>query len=363
MSDTTKVTVADDVPPWVQITPPSITPDISTMIIALSPSRPTTLYLGTGSRGVWKSINSGRTWFKANGSRPSQRGSVYFTNDGTPAGNGEGCASIEHLNWALAVDPANADIVYVADGYGCAQGVWKSVDGGATWRQMFSDAVMRQSTNDIGSITIDPKDSLHVLVASHSSWKGASGGAGVWESKDGGETWMLHRLPRDAGATNHVAEFIDSTTWIVATQDRGIWRTSDSGANWVKVSDYGKPHGGSAMYRAKDGVLYLGADQRLLRSTDDGLTWHDAGAPVNQDGYMGIVGDGRLMCTATANTGRSTTGPVHYYCSPETSGTVWTPYNTQTFANGPMSMIFDAKNGVIYSSNWLAGVWKLVVDR
>ncbi|MGO4684086.1 WD40/YVTN/BNR-like repeat-containing protein [Hyphomicrobium sp. 2TAF46] len=363
-SDEVTVTVTDAIP-WQKITPP-ISLDFNnppnnygTQIVLSSPSQPTTLYVGTNYQGVWKSFNSGKTWFKANVGLPTNPNAIYFDADGRSAGKGDGCESIEHRNWAMAIDPTDANVVYTSDGFGCAQGLWKTTNGGATWQQMFSPAIIKQSTNDIGSIHIDPSDHLHVLVGSHSAWARTPRAAGVWESRDGGKTWNLHPLPEAVGPSYHHALFLDSKTWIVHTQDTGIWRSADSGVSWNKVSSFTKCHGGSGLYRSRNGVVYLGGNNRLLRSEDFGLTWSDAGAPFTQDGYMGVVGDGTYIYTASANTGTSTTGPVKYYYSIETDGTSWKPYNSQTFSDGPMSMTFDRQNGVVFSSNWGAGVWKL----
>ena len=364
ISDEVTVTVADAIE-WQDITPP-ISLDFNdppnnygTQIILSSPSEPTTLYVGTNYQGVWKSFNSGKTWFKANVGLPSDPANIYFDWDGGRAGKGEGCASIEHRNWAMAIDPTDANVVYTSDGFGCAQGLWNTTNGGATWQQMFSPAIISQTTNDIGSIHIDPSNHLHILVASHGPWSHTPNAVGVWESRDGGKTWTIHPLPQAAGTTSHYAAFLDSETWIVATQDAGIWRSADSGKTWNKVSSFNKSHGGSGLYRSRNGVLYLGGNNRLLRSTDFGLTWSDAGAPNNQDGYTGIVGDGTYIYTASSNTGKSTIGPVQYYYASESDGTNWKPYNSQSFSDGPLSMVFDAQNRVVFSSNWNAGVWKL----
>ena len=367
-SDVVAVTVTNEIP-WQNITPP-ISLDFNnpqnnygTQIILSSPSQPTTLYVGTNYQGVWKSFNSGKTWFKANVGLPSDPANIYFNNDGSPAGNGQGCAGIEARNWAMAIDPTDANVVYTNAGYGCAQGLWKSTNGGATWRQMFSYRLIRQSTNDIGSIEVNPADHLQLLVGTHSAWTVAPGAAGVWESRDGGKIWSLHLLPKAAGSSNHYAALLDARTWIVITQDTGIWRTTDSGITWNRVSVFVKPHGGSSLYHAKTGVFYLGGNNRVLRSGDFGATWSDAGAPTNQDGYMGLVGDGSFIYTATANTGTSSVGPVRYYYTSELDGTNWKPYNSQTFSDGPINMTFDAQNKIVFSSNWNAGVWKLVTGN
>jgi hypothetical protein len=179
-SDVVAVTVTNEIP-WQNITPP-ISLDFNNppsnfgkQIILSSPSQPTTLYVGTNYQSVWKSFNSGKTWFKVNVGLPSDPANIYFNNDGSPAGGGQGCAGIEARNWAMAIDPTHANVVYTAAGYGCAQGLWKSTNGGATWRQMFSQTLIKQSTNDIGSIDIDPTDHLHILVGTHSAWNARCG--------------------------------------------------------------------------------------------------------------------------------------------------------------------------------------------
>ena len=238
--DSVTVTVAVGAPPWQNISPP-ISLDFNkppnnfgTLQVLSSPSQPTTLYVGTNYQGIWKSINGGKSWFKANVGIPANPRWIYFYNNGRPAGDGSsGCASLDDgRNWAMAIDPTDAGVVYAADGYGCAQGIWKTNNGGATWRQMFSPDVLRQTTNDIGSMVIDPNDHLHLLVASHSGWKSNPGGAGVWETKDGAQTWTLHPLPLAAGPANHAILLIDSATWILATQSNGLFRTADF---WLKL--------------------------------------------------------------------------------------------------------------------------------
>jgi hypothetical protein len=82
--------------------------------------------------------------------------------------------------------------------------------------------------------------------------------------------------------------------------------------------------------------------------------------PSTQDGYNAVVGDGTNLYIQPANTGLATSGAHSYYISPESDGVTWQPFNGQTFLDGPMAMVFDTQNRVIYSSNWCAGLWKLV---
>ena len=56
-------------------------------------------------------------------------------------------------------------------------------------------------------------------------------------------------------------------------------------------------------------------------------------------------------------------GGVRYYHTPESDGSNWKPYNSQTFSDGPMSMTFDTQNSVVFSSNRGARVRKLVTGN
>jgi photosystem II stability/assembly factor-like uncharacterized protein len=206
-------------------------------------------------------------------------------------------------------------------------------------------------------------------VAFHSGWM-FTADAGVIESKDGGETWIEHP-PVGAWGNGHNIFFLgqdddgqpSSDAWILATQSDGYWRTIDAGKNWTKVLEYNMQHGATNVYRASTGVLYMGTVSHIVRSSDNGRTWEDTGAPTNQDGYNTVLGDGLRLYAQTANTGYNSTGTNAgggvYWTSLETEGLEWTQYNEQEFTNGPYYMAFDPKNKLLYSSNWDAGLWRL----
>jgi photosystem II stability/assembly factor-like uncharacterized protein len=331
---------------WVNVTPPGVSLSQSDFggnnygmqTIGTGPAFGT-LYLGTCYQGIWKSTDSGDHWIKIN--------------------TGANSHSLDNgRNWTLAVDPTNANVVYTAAGFGDDQGLWKSTDGGTDWEQLLPAAVMLRTTSDVYCVAIDPQDHLHLLVGFHSGWSGGKD-AGLVESTDGGRSWLEHP-PLPGWGAGHYVFFLTSSTWILATQVDGFWRTGDSGKTWLKVSSFNMQHGADQLYRAANGVLYLGASGHLIRSVDDGLTWLDAGAPSNQDGYHAIIGDGTYLYAQSANTGGSTVGSQTYFYSPESDGTTWKPYNDQTFADGPMSMATDQEHGIVYSSNWRGGVWRLV---
>jgi len=353
---------------WVNVTPAEVwavmspTADYCTLGVGLSPAAPSTIYLGTGCTprfGVWKTTNGGASWRHANA------GANYYNNDDSPFLDGEVLDNSHQ--WTVSVDPTDPDIVYVPAGFGSvAQGLWKTTNGGHDWRQLLSDDLSRSTSADIYALTINPRDRLQLLVSFHSGWNFGSD-AGIIESRDGGNTWIQHP-PAGRWGAGHYAFFLgrddaghdSSNYWLLATQGAGYWRTTDAGNTWTQVSStFNMQHGAGGLYRATNGVLYCGATNHLARSTDNGRTWSNAGAFSNKDGYNSVIGDGTYIYIQTANTSHNTTDPQPYYYSLETDGLTWTPYNTQTFNDGPGWMAFDSTNKIVYSSNWGAGLWRL----
>jgi photosystem II stability/assembly factor-like uncharacterized protein len=120
-------------------------------------------------------------------------------------------------------------------------GVWKSVNGGTTFKPVFD----RQSVQSIGAIAIDPSDSKVIWVGTGEAWtrNSASIGDGIYKSTDGGENWTNLGL-KD---TEHIAKILvnpkDSKSVLVCATGhlwndndaRGVFKTSDGGNTWKKV--------------------------------------------------------------------------------------------------------------------------------
>jgi photosystem II stability/assembly factor-like uncharacterized protein len=203
--------------------------------LAIAPSAPRTLYIGTGEAdmrsdiaqgiGLYKSIDGGKAWV------PS------------------GLADSQSIAKIL-VDPANPDLVLVAAlghpyGPNPQRGVFRSTDGGRTWtRTLFRNA-------DTGAIDLvyKPGDPRTVYAALWQTrrppwnvYAPSSGpGGGVFKSVDGGVTWtelVGHGLPDSPGriglATAESAP--DRLYALIDAKAGGLYRSDDSGANWSKVT-------------------------------------------------------------------------------------------------------------------------------
>jgi len=142
-----------------------------TYAVAGIPSQPDTFLMGAVGGGLWKTENSGRTWF------PIADDPVT----GIP------CSSIG----AIAVAPSDPNIIYVGTGepdirsqHNYGVGVFKSTDAGKTWRFIGLEA-----TRQIGRIVVDPADPNRVYVAALGHVYKANPERGVYRSTDGGEHW------------------------------------------------------------------------------------------------------------------------------------------------------------------------------
>ncbi len=130
------------------------------------PGQLSTYYFGSVGGGVWKTMNSGRTW--------------------KPIFDSQGVASIG----AIGVAPSNGEIVYVGtgeadmrDSISFGNGVYKSLDGGKSWKHLGLEG-----TRQIGRIIVDPKNPNVVFVAALGHVYGPHPDRGVYRSRDGGTT-------------------------------------------------------------------------------------------------------------------------------------------------------------------------------
>ncbi len=316
--------------------------------IAIDPCDTTTLYWGTtpyqtDKGGLFKTTDGGGSWTKIG---PFD----------------------EPLH--IRIDPTNPKHLYVGDGVrGNTLGFWVSHDGGDTWakpdgfEKVAASIGITQSSGmeDIYDVGVDPTDFQHVLLSFHSpwNWNEFDRGAGVLESRDGGDTWKV--IERQGWGQGHSIRFLyepelgigDANTWLLGTQGPGYWRTTDAGKTWTKVTDNGIAHGGGTSYYNRDGVLFASGNPKNLRSTDNGATW----TPTDPGGSTCVFGDGKHLYSAPA-LGK---GPI--FVSDESDGLTWKPFDAgQVFENGgPYEMVFDKVNHVLYASMWEQGVWALKV--
>lgn len=236
---------------------------------------PNTYYAGAASGGVWKTADGGVTW------RP-----IF---DDQPA------SSIG----ALAVAPSDPNVVWVGTGetfiranISIGNGVYRSTDAGATWTHLGLEASER-----IGRIVVHPNDPDTAYVAALGSIYGPNEERGVFRTHDGGATWepVLSPSPR-AGAIDLVMDpnnprilfaalwQIELNTWSRTSggPDSGLWTSRDGGDTWARLEGGGLPTGPWG----KIGLGMSAADSRRIYALVETSTNHDF-AP--SDPFQGVL--------------------------------------------------------------------------
>ena len=243
--------------------------------IAVHPTDHATWVIAVASGGLWRTDNSGTTW--------------------TPVADDTGSYS-----WGcVTFDAKNPQTVWAGSGennsqrsVGYGDGVYKSVDGGRT----FKNVGLKESEH-IGKIVVDPRDSNVVYVAAQGPlWKDG-GDRGLYKTTDGGKTWKAALTISDkTGVTDVVYDPRNPDVLYAATYQRrrhvwtlinggpegAIYKSSDAGATWTKL-EKGLPSGdvgriGLAISLTNSDLLYAtieaaGDDSGFYRSLDAGATW------------------------------------------------------------------------------------------
>src|SRR6202049_3212340 len=150
-----------------------------------------------------------------------------------------GSATMSGRIAALTAVKENGRItVYVGAASG---GVWKSVNGGTTFKPMFD----KQTSQSIGAIAIDPKSPKTIWAGTGESWtrNSVSIGDGIYKSTDGGENWTnmglkeserIAKILIDPSDSNNVLACVTGHVWN-DNDERGVFKTSDGGKTWKKV--------------------------------------------------------------------------------------------------------------------------------
>ena len=339
-----------------EITPPDVKVNVgmmtddnqtkgATFAMAVDPVNQGTVYAGTSFQGVWKSTDCGSSWaLVSTGTRASD------VNRG--------------MNWTFALDAEDPQIVYTNSGYG-SNGLFKSSDGGVNWTDIWS----KKSQPELGKaftynfanvVVIDPADHSHLLLTFHEPCLAPHPATCIAESMDGGDTWrIIDGEPTWNGNEGQVIFFMDdSQTWLWGSQNNGFWRSGDSGASWQVIPEMDTSHRqGSQLLRTAAGRYYMAGSEGIWTSPD-GLpaTWtliDDTGPIVG-----GLVSDGTTMYASTCYF-KDFCNPRYLY-SPEADGQTWATLEHPVLTEGG-NLGFDRAHKLLYSSNGVAGMWRVVV--
>lgn len=236
------------------------------------------LVLAGTAEGLFRSTNGGRAWrevdwpfsdlaISALAAASDGKGEgVYYagTEEGYVYGSTDGGRRWNRLGAPSADSPVNA--LYVLPGSegkallaGTTEGVFRSEDGGASWREVCAE---------LGAVLSLAGASEMAVAGSYDS--------GVWQSEDGGRTWQ----GASGGlAARGLARLVSGgESFFVLGPNEGLWRSHDHGRTWSKLASLGPhlPLSTFAMANPDTGdevLLVSSVMSGLLRSTDAGATW------------------------------------------------------------------------------------------
>ena len=238
-------------------------------------SNPDVVYVGAATGGVWKSENGGLSF--------------------EPIFDDQPVAAIG----AIAIFQANPSIVWVGTGEGnvrnsasVGNGIYRSLDGGATWTHLGLEATER-----IHRIALDPTNPDVAYAAAMGRAWGENPERGVYKTTDGGKSWRkVLYVDEKTGASDvaidpaHPNHLLASTwgyrRWPYSFKSggpgSGLWTSFDGGETWKRATEEdGLPGGelgriGLAFSRSNPDVVYAMVEAKksaLLRSEDGGRTW------------------------------------------------------------------------------------------
>ena len=243
--------------------------------IAVNPNNSSEYYLAVASGGVWKTTNHGNTY--------------------TPIFDNEGSYSIG----CVTMDPNNSSVIWIGTGENNNQrsvaygdGVYKSLDGGKSWKNMGL-----KNSEHISKIIIDPKNSNTVYVSAYGPLWHKGGERGVYKSIDGGENWeRIFFVSDDSGMADLIMDPNDNSvlytavhqrrrhvfTYIGGGEESGVFKSTDSGKTWNELKS-GLPTGkmgrvGLAVSPVNSNYVYAIIEAEdgkggFFKSTDKGASW------------------------------------------------------------------------------------------
>jgi NHL repeat len=235
--------------------------------LAINPGNSAIVYAATEVSGVFKSIDGGENWSPANSGLPS---STTFQ--------------------SLAIDPVQPDIVYAGTDilYPARAQVFKSADGGNHWESTWLPASSRIDAQTITALAVDAKNPSVIYAATNNPDRGPnSNQPGIFKSVDGGATWTGSA----SGGPGHryIASLAIDPVQPATVYAGGMWshqlfRSTDAGNNWTGQTIFLKTRDdvypslrALAIDPSNPSILYTGAPEGVFKSTDRGLSWQRVG--------------------------------------------------------------------------------------
>ena len=263
--------------------------------IAVSESNPDVVYVGGGESPIRGNVSHGD--------------GVYRSSDGGKTWTYVGLVETQQIS-RVRVHPGNPDIVYVgAQGHAFApnpeRGVYRSTDGGKNWKKI----LFRNDSTGITDLVMDPSDPTVLYAAFWQSgrkpWLLSSGGmgSGIFKTTDGGDTWK--ELTKNAGMPKGiignigiaVSPVMSSRVWAIIENDSGgVYRSDDGGATWTRMNQERKLRQRAWYYSRifadpRDSLTVYVLNTSIWRSRDGGRTFARVPDPHGDNHDLWIAAD------------------------------------------------------------------------
>ena len=246
--------------------------------LAIAPSNPNTVWVGSGENNNQRSVSYGDGIYK------SVDGGKSFTN--------MGLKNTEHIG-KIVVHPTNENIIWVAAygplwSSGGERGVYKTTDGGATWTR----TLFVSEHTGISEIAIDPNNPDILYAAAHQrrrheyTYIGGGPESGLYKSTDGGATWkeINSGLPKgDMGRVGLAVSPADANVVYAIVEARynkgGVFRSSNKGETWSKQGSFSTSgnYYQEIICDPKDVNKVFAMDTYMHHSTDGGKNFEPTG--------------------------------------------------------------------------------------
>lgn len=282
---------------WRSLGPGFVTGRISD--VEIDPRDPNIWYVASSFGGLWKTVNRGVTFEPIFDQGPS------FT------------------LCCIVIDPRNSNVLWLGTGENHSQrsahfgdGVYKSTDAGKTWRR-----VGLETSEHIGRIVIDPRNSNVVYVASQGPLFSSGGERGLYKTTDGGASWnAVLTISENTGITDLVLDPRNPDVLYASAYQRrrhvgqaigggreaGIHKSTNGGRTWTKLTSGLPTCDIGRIALAIDGrrsptelyaLVEAQGGQGFYKSTNGGASWirygRNAPAPGRAGGAPGGGGAGR----------------------------------------------------------------------
>ena len=245
-------------------------------VVELDRGNPSTVWVGTGENNSQRSVGSGD--------------GVYRSLDGGKSWKHMGLRDSGHISM-IRIHPEHSNIVHVAAqgplwSPGGDRGLYKTTDGGDTWEQLLG---IDENTG-INEFVIDPANPDVIVASSYQRrrhvWTLINGGpgSGIHKTNDGGKTWRRIEGDLPSGDLGRIglamapsAPNVLYAIIEVGEEDRGIYRSADFGESWEKRSDHmtGSPQYYNELYvDPHDPERVYSVDTFTHVSADGGLSWN-----------------------------------------------------------------------------------------